>query len=71
MTTPAEFVTALETFLASNMGISEVRHPDGRTVKLDRTQAMRELSFWQSKSATPTQTSNMFTRTRFKLSGDA
>lgn len=71
MTTPAEFVTALETFLASNIGISEVKHPDGRTIKLDRAEAMKELSLWKSKSSTPTQTSNMFTRTRFKLSGDA
>lgn len=71
MTTPAEFVTALETFLAGNMGISEVKHPDGRTIKLDRVQAMKELSYWQSKTTTPTQTGNMFTRSRFKLSGDA
>jgi len=70
MSTPAEYIATIETFLSSNVGITSIRHPDGRTMTLDRMQAMKELAYWQRKAAV-TSTGSVFTRSRFGLVGDA
>jgi len=63
------FIDALETFLASNVGIAEIRHPDGRNMKLDRKQAIQELNYWQSKKTIAANGGLVFSR--FSLKGDA
>jgi hypothetical protein len=69
--TPAEYITLIETFLASNVGVTSIRHPDGRQINLDRKQAMAELSYWRQRSAAPASGSSVFGRNRFGLVGDA
>ncbi len=65
--TPAEYVTAIKTFLSTNIGVTSIRHPDGRQVTLDRKQAMQELAFWERRASGKA----VFGRSRIGLKGDA
>ena len=69
-TDPDTYITAIETFLASNIGVSSIKHPDGRTITLDRKQALTELQYWTNKK-TATAGGYTFNRSRFSLKGDA
>ena len=66
--TPEDYIEAIETFLASNIGITSIRHPDGRMLTIDRKQAMSELAYWTRKRDASTP---VFGRSRFGLIGDA
>lgn len=50
MSTATDMVTALETALAENVGVVEIRTSDGRTVRYDRDQALKELNFWEQRA---------------------
>ena len=67
--TNAEYVAALKTFLSKNIGVSQIRHPDGRSQTFDRVQAMKELEYWQRKI--DTASTPAIGRSRFSLKGDA
>ena len=69
-TDPATFIAAIETFLASNIGVTSIKHPDGRTINLDRKQALAELQYW-TKQQSATASTHLINRSRFKLKGDA
>lgn len=69
MATPDEFIAALEAFLLSNVGVTQIRHPDGRSLVLDRAGAIKELTYWNVKK-NQQASSGLFT-TRFSLKGDA
>lgn len=70
--TDDEFITALKSFLSTNIGRQSIRHPDGRQITFDRAQAMKELAYWESrKSAAANATTGLFGRSRFGLKGDA
>jgi len=43
-------ISALETFLASNMGVDQVT-VDGQSIKYNRSQAMTELTYWRQQAA--------------------
>jgi archaellin len=47
-TTAETMVTSLETFLASNVGVTSL-NIDGVSVSYSRAQAMRELAYWKSR----------------------
>lgn len=66
---PDTMITQIETFLQSGIGIASIRHPDGRTITMDRDQAMKELGYWKSLKAT--QQSSGLVMSRLGLSGDA
>ncbi|MFA5430650.1 MAG: hypothetical protein WC329_05790 [Candidatus Omnitrophota bacterium] len=51
MALPATYIALLEAFLASNAGVTKIRHPDGREITLDRKQALTELQYWESRQA--------------------
>jgi len=68
MATYDQFIAALETFLLSNVGVTTMRHPDGRQVTYDRKQALAELNYWQNKKTM--QTNSGLTFSRFGLVGD-
>lgn len=68
--TPAQYIAAIETFLASNIGVTSLRHPDGRSVTISRTEAMSELAYWKSRESAA-NTGGLFGRSRFGLKGDA
>lgn len=67
--TPDEFITALENFLLSNVGIAQIRHPDGRSLTLDRAQAIKELTYWNTKKQQ--QAAGGLVMSRYSLKGDA
>ena len=67
--TPEDYILLIETFLSTNAGVTNLRHPDGRSMTLDRKQAMQELAYWQQKAAATTR--QVFGRSRFGLKGDA
>jgi hypothetical protein len=69
MATPDEMIAQLEAFLLSNVGIAQIRHPDGRSVNLDRGQAIKELVYWNTKKAQ--QASAGLVMSRYSLKGDA
>ena len=68
--TPAQYITAIETFLSSNIGVTSIRHPDGREMRLDRKQALAELAYWQGRQDRASN-GGIFNRSRFGLIGDA
>lgn len=68
--TPAQYVAAIKTFLASNIGVESIRHPDGREMRLNRKQAMAELAYWEGK-VERLASGGIFNRSRFGLMGDA
>ena len=63
------FITAIQTFLASNIGVAQIRHPDGRTLTLDRAQAIAELNYWQTQKTAAANSGLSWSR--FGLKGDA
>ena len=69
-TDPDVYIAAIEAFLASNIGVSSIKHPDGRTITLDRKQALVELQYWTNKK-NATANSYLVNRSRFGLKGDA
>jgi hypothetical protein len=69
MATPDDFIAQLESFLASNVGIAQIRHPDGRSMTLDRAQAIKELTYWNTKKSQ--QAAGGLVMSRFSLKGDA
>lgn len=69
MATPDDFIAQLESFLASNVGIAQIRHPDGRSMTLDRAQAIKELTYWNTKKSQ--QSAAGLVMSRFSLKGDA
>lgn len=73
MATPAQittYIAALETFLATNLGITSVSSPDGRSLSIDRAQALEELRYWQTQLAA-SSSNYKFGVSRFGLKGDA
>lgn len=68
--TPEEYITEIESFLASKIGAATLQHPDGRRITFDRKQAMAELAYWQTKQAAQAS-GGIFGRSRFGLVGDA
>ena len=69
-TDPDVFIAAIEAFLASNVGVTSIKHPDGRTITLDRKQALAELNYWNAKKNSASN-SYLLNRSRFGLKGDA
>jgi hypothetical protein len=67
---PDEFIAAIETFLASNIGVTSIKHPDGRTITLDRKQALAELQYWNTRKQSSSNSYSL-NRSRFGLKGDA
>jgi len=66
---PDVMIALLETFLATGVGISQIRHPDGRTITMDRAQAIKELSYWSTKKTQ--QAAGGLIMSRLGLRGDA
>jgi hypothetical protein len=66
---PDTMITLLETFLQTSVGVSSIKHPDGRTITMDRGQAMTELSYWQSVKSQ--QARGGLVMSRLNLKGDA
>ena len=50
MSTATDMVTALETFLATNVGVGSVTI-DGQSVSYNRSQALLELDYWRREVA--------------------
>ena len=69
MATPAEMVTLLKNFLATNAGVVTIRHADGREVRYDRKQALAELAYWEQKAAAADSTTGMVKFCEVSLKG--
>jgi len=66
---PDTMITLLEAFLQTSVGVSSIKHPDGRTITMDRAQAMAELSYWTSVKSQ--QARGGLVMSRLGLKGDA
>ena len=64
-----QYIAAIETFLASNIGVTSIKHPDNRQITLDRKQALVELNYWNSQKIAKAG-NYKFGISRFRLKGD-
>ena len=64
------YIAAIEAFLASNIGVTSIKHPDGRSLNLDRKQALVELTYWNTQKNSSNSQFKMG-RSRLGLKGDA
>jgi hypothetical protein len=69
MAVTATYIALLEAFLASNAGVTKIKHPDGREIYLDRAQALSELQYWEGRRTR--ESSPGLKQARVNCKGDA